>query len=98
MHAALRGAQRYDEAIHVFKIMLSKLNTVPEALIRGKLQISRASTSTRILLILVLQSCVNIMSKQKMPFEELSSAWNSKTLRFVYLTLLRVYCVIEGRR
>ncbi|KIK47413.1 hypothetical protein CY34DRAFT_799363 [Suillus luteus UH-Slu-Lm8-n1] len=34
MHTALRGARRCDEAIPVFKIMLSKLNTVPEALIR----------------------------------------------------------------
>ncbi|KIK34689.1 hypothetical protein CY34DRAFT_812772 [Suillus luteus UH-Slu-Lm8-n1] len=33
-HTALRGARRYDEAIPVFEIMLSKLNTVPEALIR----------------------------------------------------------------
>ncbi|KAG1758678.1 hypothetical protein EDD22DRAFT_909523 [Suillus occidentalis] len=33
-HAALRGARRCDEAIPVFEIMLSKLNTVPEALIR----------------------------------------------------------------
>ncbi|KAG1787973.1 uncharacterized protein HD556DRAFT_1448301 [Suillus plorans] len=29
-HAALRGAQRYDEAIKAFKIMLSKLDNSPE--------------------------------------------------------------------
>lgn len=33
-HAALRGAQRYDEAIEAFKIMLSKLDNAPEAQIR----------------------------------------------------------------
>ncbi|KAG1793194.1 uncharacterized protein HD556DRAFT_525963 [Suillus plorans] len=31
MHTALRGAQRYDEAIEAFKIMLSKLDDSPEA-------------------------------------------------------------------
>ncbi|KAG1793189.1 uncharacterized protein HD556DRAFT_525147 [Suillus plorans] len=34
MHTALRGAQRYDEAIEAFKIMLSKLDHSPEAQIR----------------------------------------------------------------
>ncbi|KAG1796080.1 uncharacterized protein HD556DRAFT_1307288 [Suillus plorans] len=34
MHTALRGAQRYDEAIEAFKIMLSKLDDSPEAQIR----------------------------------------------------------------
>ncbi|KAG1793170.1 uncharacterized protein HD556DRAFT_524563 [Suillus plorans] len=34
MHTALRGAQRYDEAIEAFKIMLSKLDHSPEAHIR----------------------------------------------------------------
>ncbi|KAG2360508.1 hypothetical protein BDR07DRAFT_1412301 [Suillus spraguei] len=34
IHAALRGAQRYDEAIHAFTIMLSKLDDAPEAQIR----------------------------------------------------------------
>ncbi|KAG2346767.1 hypothetical protein BDR05DRAFT_945754 [Suillus weaverae] len=33
-HAALRGAQRYDEAIEAFKVMLSKLENAPEAQIR----------------------------------------------------------------
>ncbi|KAG0699367.1 hypothetical protein DFH29DRAFT_1081318 [Suillus ampliporus] len=33
-HAALHGAQRYDEAIEAFKIMLSKLDDAPEAQIR----------------------------------------------------------------
>ncbi|KAG2363059.1 hypothetical protein BDR07DRAFT_1332384 [Suillus spraguei] len=33
-HAALRGAQRYDEAIEAFRIMLSKLDNAPEAQIR----------------------------------------------------------------
>lgn len=33
-HAALRGAQRYDEAIEAFEIMLSKLDNAPEAQIR----------------------------------------------------------------
>ncbi|KAG0697842.1 hypothetical protein DFH29DRAFT_1020728, partial [Suillus ampliporus] len=33
-HAALRGAQRYDEAIEAFKIMLSELYNSPEAQIR----------------------------------------------------------------
>ncbi|KAG2365169.1 hypothetical protein BDR07DRAFT_1354004 [Suillus spraguei] len=33
-HAALRGAQRYDEAIDAFTIMLSKLDDAPEAQIR----------------------------------------------------------------
>ncbi|KAG2335859.1 hypothetical protein BDR05DRAFT_205929, partial [Suillus weaverae] len=33
-HTALRGAQRYDEAIEAFTIMLSKLDDVPEAQIR----------------------------------------------------------------
>ncbi|KAG1878755.1 hypothetical protein C8R48DRAFT_830519 [Suillus tomentosus] len=34
MHTALRGAQRYDEAIEAFKIMLSKLDDSPEPQIR----------------------------------------------------------------
>ncbi|KAG1794769.1 uncharacterized protein HD556DRAFT_1535973 [Suillus plorans] len=34
IHAALRGAQRYDEAIEAFKIMLSKLDYSPEARMR----------------------------------------------------------------
>ncbi|KAG1785848.1 uncharacterized protein HD556DRAFT_88056 [Suillus plorans] len=34
-HSALRGAQRYEEAIEVFTIMLSKLSNAPEAQIRG---------------------------------------------------------------
>ncbi|KAG1789521.1 heterokaryon incompatibility protein-domain-containing protein [Suillus plorans] len=34
MHTALRGAQRYNEAIEAFKIMLSKLDDSPEAQIR----------------------------------------------------------------
>ncbi|KAG2365171.1 hypothetical protein BDR07DRAFT_1481719 [Suillus spraguei] len=33
-HAALRGVQRYDEAIDTFTIMLSKLDDAPEAQIR----------------------------------------------------------------
>ncbi|KAG1793141.1 uncharacterized protein HD556DRAFT_1443893 [Suillus plorans] len=33
-HAALRGAQRYDEAIEAFTIMLSKLDDAPEVQIR----------------------------------------------------------------
>ncbi|KAG1898597.1 uncharacterized protein F5891DRAFT_1174098 [Suillus fuscotomentosus] len=33
-HAALRGAQRYDEAMEAFTIMLSKLDEAPEAHIR----------------------------------------------------------------
>ncbi|KAG2365168.1 hypothetical protein BDR07DRAFT_1399605 [Suillus spraguei] len=33
-HAALRGAQRYDEAIDAYSIMLSKLDNAPEAQIR----------------------------------------------------------------
>ncbi|KAG2338323.1 hypothetical protein BDR05DRAFT_705075 [Suillus weaverae] len=33
-HTALRGAQRYDEAIEAFTIMLSKLDDAPEAQIR----------------------------------------------------------------
>ncbi|KAG2346774.1 hypothetical protein BDR05DRAFT_987924 [Suillus weaverae] len=33
-HTALRGAQRYDEAIEAFTIMLSKLEDAPEAQIR----------------------------------------------------------------
>jgi hypothetical protein len=34
-HIALRGAQRFDEAIESFEIMLSKLDNAPEAQIRG---------------------------------------------------------------
>ncbi|KAG1738890.1 uncharacterized protein EDB91DRAFT_1249063 [Suillus paluster] len=33
-HAALRGAQRYDEAIETFNIMLSKLDDAPDAQMR----------------------------------------------------------------
>ncbi|KAG2749648.1 hypothetical protein P692DRAFT_20457198 [Suillus brevipes Sb2] len=36
MHAALRGAQRYDEAIEAFIIMLSRLDNAPEAQIRSR--------------------------------------------------------------
>ncbi|KAG2353052.1 hypothetical protein BDR07DRAFT_1465904 [Suillus spraguei] len=37
-HAALRGAQRYDEAIDAYSIMLSKLDNAPEAQIRDLCQ------------------------------------------------------------
>lgn len=37
-HAALRGLQRYDEAIETFGIMLSKLDDASEVQIRGKTQ------------------------------------------------------------
>ncbi|KAG2143535.1 uncharacterized protein EDB93DRAFT_1251951 [Suillus bovinus] len=36
-HAALRGMQRYDEAIEAFKMMLSKLDDSPEVQIQGVL-------------------------------------------------------------
>ncbi|KAG1908047.1 uncharacterized protein F5891DRAFT_1169157 [Suillus fuscotomentosus] len=38
-HAALRGAQRYDEAIEAFTIMLSKLDDAPEPHIRDLRQL-----------------------------------------------------------
>jgi hypothetical protein len=35
-YTALHGAQRYDDAINAFKIMLSKLEDTADAQIRGK--------------------------------------------------------------
>ena len=35
-HAALHGAQRYDEAIQAFQMMLSKLDDAPDIQTRGK--------------------------------------------------------------
>ena len=35
-HAALHGAQRYDEAVMVFEVMLSKLDDAPDVEIRSK--------------------------------------------------------------
>lgn len=38
-HAALHGAQRYDEAIEAFQVMLSKLDSTPNTQVRGEVQI-----------------------------------------------------------
>lgn len=43
-HATLHDAQRYDEAIEAFNVMLSKLDDAPDPQIRSKPQTTHAST------------------------------------------------------
>lgn len=55
---ALRGTQRYDEAIKAFTIMLSKMDDAPEAQLQGRpWNISPSSGNAY----LVLQICVSSM-------------------------------------
>jgi Heterokaryon incompatibility protein (HET) len=87
-HSALRGAQRYEEAIEAFTIMLSKLDEAPEAQIRGKPWNITTSSLNAYLILQICVSSTSVHQKQKMLFEE-RFGLNSATPPFVCSTLLR---------